>query len=57
MRELWADRFGMPEACDNTVAIAERCAVEFTSRPRSYMARCRRSRRGETEESWFVKEV
>ena len=29
MRELWADRFGMPEACDNTVAIAEKCHVEL----------------------------
>lgn len=56
MRELWADRFGMPEACDNTVAIAERCAVEFTESTGGYMARADIPA-GETEESWFAKEV
>ena len=29
MRELWGDRNGLPEACDNTLLIAERCDVEF----------------------------
>src|SRR3954454_5302762 len=29
MRELWAGKHGMREACDNTLAIAERCDVEF----------------------------
>lgn len=56
MRELWADRFGMPEACDNTLAIAERCEVEFTESTGGYMARADVPA-GETEESWFVKEV
>ncbi len=56
MRELWADRFGMPEACDNTVEIAERCSVEFTESTGGYMARADVPA-GESEESWFRKEV
>lgn len=56
MRELWADRYGMPEACDNTLAIAERCEVEFTESTGGYMARADVPA-GETEESWFRKEV
>ena len=56
MRELWADRFGMPEACDNTLAIAERCEVEFTESTGGYMARADVPA-DETEESWFRKEV
>jgi DNA polymerase III subunit alpha len=55
MRELWAGRYGMPEACDNTLLIAERCNVEF-SESANYMPRfpCPP---GENEDSWFVKEV
>ncbi len=56
MRELWADRFAMPEACDNTLLLAERCNVEFTESTGGYMARAEVPA-GETEESWFVKEV
>jgi DNA polymerase-3 subunit alpha len=56
MRELWADRFGMPEACDNTLEVAERCNVEFTESTGGYMARADIPA-GETEESWFRKEV
>ncbi len=56
MRELWAGKFGMPEACDNTVEIAERCSVEFTESTGGYMARADIPA-GETEESWFRKEV
>ncbi|HWI43929.1 MAG TPA: DNA polymerase III subunit alpha [Nocardioides sp.] len=56
MRELWADRFGMPEACDNTLEIAERCQVEFTESTGGYMARADIPA-GETEESWLRKEV
>ncbi|RNL64987.1 DNA polymerase III subunit alpha [Nocardioides marmoriginsengisoli] len=56
MRALWADGFGMPEACDNTLAIAERCQVEFTESTGGYMARADVPA-GETEESWFRKEV
>ncbi len=56
MRALWADRFDMPEACDNTLAIAERCEVEFTESTGGYMARADVPA-GETEDSWFRKEV
>ena len=56
MRALWADQFGMPEACDNTLAIAERCEVEFAESTGGYMARADIPA-GETEESWFAKEV
>jgi DNA polymerase-3 subunit alpha len=52
MRTLWAD---YPEACDNTLLVAERCNVEFNESanlmPRFDVPD------GETEESWFVKEV
>ena len=56
MRDLWAVRNGMPEACDNTLLIAERCDVEFTEGNGTYMPRypCPD---GEDENSWFVKEV
>src|SRR5919112_3999195 len=30
MRALWADRYDLREACDNTLLIAERCDVSFT---------------------------
>jgi DNA polymerase III subunit alpha len=52
MRELWRD---LPEACDNTLAIAERCEVKFTEganlMPRFPVPE------GESEDSWLVKEV
>ncbi|MFL6099101.1 MAG: DNA polymerase III subunit alpha [Actinomycetales bacterium] len=52
MRELWRD---LPEACDNTLAIAERCDVRFAEggnlMPRFPVPE------GESEQSWFVKEV
>ncbi|WP_308190848.1 DNA polymerase III subunit alpha [Arthrobacter hankyongi] len=52
MRALFRD---YPEACDNTLLIAERCDVEFNTKA-NYMPRfpCPP---GENEESWFVKEV
>jgi DNA polymerase-3 subunit alpha len=56
MRDLWEDRFDLKEACDNTLLIAERCNVEFTESNGGYMARADIPE-GETEESWFVKEV
>ena len=56
MRELWAERNGLPEACDNTLLIAERCDVEFTEGNGNYMPRFPVPE-GETEDSWFVKEV
>jgi DNA polymerase-3 subunit alpha len=52
MRHLWRDH---PEACDNTLAIAERCDVTFSEggdlMPRFDVPE------GENEESWLVKEV
>src|SRR3954452_1452748 len=55
MRELWADRHGLPEACDNTLLIAERCDVKFNTKA-NYMPRFPVPE-GESEDSWFVKEV
>lgn len=51
MRELFRD---LPQACDNTLLIAERCNVEFAKRdlmPKFPLPE------GETEASWFAKEV
>ncbi|HEX7107060.1 MAG TPA: DNA polymerase III subunit alpha [Acidothermaceae bacterium] len=52
MRELWRD---FPDACDNTLAIAERVHVEFNEganlMPQFPVPE------GESEESWLVKEV
>jgi DNA polymerase-3 subunit alpha len=52
MRELFRDH---PEACDNTLLIAERCEVSFNT-DANYMPRfpCPP---GEDETSWLVKEV
>ena len=46
---------GLPEACDNTLLIAERCDVSFDESA-NYMPRFPVPA-GETEETWFVKEV
>src|SRR5690606_23646359 len=56
MRSLWADRHGLPDACDNTLLIAERCEVSFTEGNGTFMPRfpCPP---GEDETSWLVKEV
>ncbi len=53
MRELWRE---LPEACDNTLLIAERCEVEFTEGNGTYMPRfpCPD---GHTEETWLIEEV
>jgi DNA polymerase-3 subunit alpha len=53
MRHLFRE---LPEACDNTLLIAERCNVDFVEGEGRYMPRfpCPP---GENEESWFVKEV
>jgi DNA polymerase III subunit alpha len=52
MRQVWSD---YPEACDNTLLIAERCNVDFNEganlMPRADIPA------GESEESWLVKEV
>ncbi len=53
MRQLFAE---LPEACDNTLEIAERCNISFTEGNGTFMPRfpCPP---GENEDSWFVKEV
>ena len=53
MREIWRE---LPEACDNTLLIAERCDVEFTEGNGTYMPRfpCPD---GHTEETWLIEEV
>ena len=54
MRALWQDQYGLREACDNTLLIAERCQMSFSSRnlmPRFPVPD------GETEDSWLRKEV
>ena len=53
MRRVWRE---LPEACDNTLLIAEMCDVSFTEGEGRFMPRfpCPP---GENEESWFVKEV
>jgi len=53
MRRVWRD---LPEACDNTLLIAERCEVSFTEGEGRYMPRFPVPE-GESEQSWFVKEV
>jgi len=53
MREQWDGEF--PEACDNTLRIAERVHVEFTE-GRDLMPRFPVPA-GESEASWLVKEV
>ena len=53
MRHLVRD---LPEACDNTLAIAERCETHFDEGTGTYMPRFE-CPPGETEASWFVKEV
>jgi len=53
MRHLWRE---LPEACDNTLLVAQMCEVSFTEGEGRYMPRfpCPP---GEDETSWFVKEV
>lgn len=52
MRHLFRE---LPEACDNTLLIAERCSSEFNTSA-NYMPRYPVPE-GENEESWFVKEI
>ena len=52
MRQVFRE---LPEACDNTLLIAERCNVEFNESA-NYMPNFPVPA-GETEESWFIKEV
>ena len=53
MRQIWRE---LPEACDNTLAIAERCETHFDEGDGTYMAQFPVPA-GETDESWFEKEV
>jgi DNA polymerase III subunit alpha len=55
MRSLWADKYDLREACDNTLLIAERCAVSFNESA-NYMP-VFPVPEGETEQSWFIREV
>ena len=52
MRSLWKD---FPEACDNTLLIAERCDVKFTEG--ANLMPSFEVPDGETEETWLAKEV
>jgi DNA polymerase-3 subunit alpha len=52
MRQMFREH---PEACDNTLLIAERCEVEFNTSA-NYMPRFPVPD-GETEDSWLIKEV
>jgi DNA polymerase-3 subunit alpha len=52
MRHIFRDN---PEACDNTLLIAERCEVAFNTQA-NYMPRFPVPE-GENEETWFIKEV
>jgi len=52
MRQVFRDH---QIACDNTLLVAERCEVEFDTSA-NYMPRYPVPQ-GETEESWFIKEV
>ncbi|HMO10394.1 MAG TPA: DNA polymerase III subunit alpha, partial [Actinotalea sp.] len=52
MRDLWRE---YPEACDNTLLIAERCDVSFNTSA-NYMPKFPVPP-GEDEQSWFVKEI
>jgi DNA polymerase-3 subunit alpha len=53
MRALFSN---LPEACDNTLAIAERCGTSFSEGNGTYMPQFPVPA-GETESTWFVKEV
>ncbi|RIJ76367.1 DNA polymerase III subunit alpha [Nakamurella silvestris] len=55
MRALWEGKYNLREACDNTLLIAERCETSFDT-DSSYMPKFPLPD-GETEKSWFAKEV
>jgi len=52
MRRLWRE---IPEACDNTLLVAERCEVAFDEQ--ANLMPTFPLPPGETQESWFAKEV
>ncbi|PKQ32713.1 MAG: DNA polymerase III subunit alpha [Actinobacteria bacterium HGW-Actinobacteria-2] len=53
MRQLFSN---LPDACDNTLAIAERCSTSFDEGTGTYMPEFPVPD-GESETSWFIKEV
>ena len=53
MRQLFSD---LPEACDNTLLIAERCDVEFSEGEGRYMPAFA-CPPGQSETSWFLEQV
>jgi len=53
MRAQWSE---LPEACDNTLLIAERCSTEFRAQEGLYMPRFPVPE-GQTERSWFDVEL
>ncbi|WP_298748141.1 DNA polymerase III subunit alpha [uncultured Serinicoccus sp.] len=53
MRDVWRE---LPEACDNTLLVADRCDISFTEGEGRYMPRFPVPE-GEDETSWFIKEV
>lgn len=55
MRDIWKE---LPQACDSTIEIAERCEVHFktTAEGASYMPDPQVPQ-GEDQTSWFIKEV
>jgi len=53
MREQWSE---LPEACDNTLLIAERCQTEFRAEEGLYMPQFPVPE-GQTERSWFDVEL
>ena len=53
MRELFHE---IPEACDNTLEIAERCEIGFENAIGKFMPHFDVPA-GETEESWFIRQV
>ncbi|MDR2253393.1 MAG: DNA polymerase III subunit alpha [Bifidobacteriaceae bacterium] len=53
MREIFSE---LPEACDNTLAVAERCDASFASQQGRYMPRFQVPE-GESEVSWLIKEI
>ena len=55
MRSLWADKYDLREACDNTLQVAERCEVTFAEGA-NYMPQFPVPA-GESELTWFLQEV
>ena len=53
MRHLWRE---LPDACDNTLLVADMCEVSFVEGEGRYMPRFE-CPPGESEQSWFIKEV